>query len=123
MAESPKCAMAAAARCIALIVAAGHGVRAGEGPPKQYRRIAGSPVLRRTALAFASHPDVSAVQAVISPEHRALYDEATDGLGLRPPVTGGETRQASVLHGLESIADDRPQFVLIHDAARPLVSA
>lgn len=108
---------------IALIVAAGHGVRAGEGLPKQYRRIGGIPVLRRTMDAFAKHPAIDAVQVVISPEHRQLYDDASAGLSLRPPVEGGDTRQASVLRGLEALAVDKPRRVLIHDAARPFVGA
>lgn len=115
--------MATPINCIALIVAAGHGVRAGEGPPKQYRRIAGVPVLRRTVAAFVNHPAVDAAQVVINAEHRPLYDDATHGITLRSPVDGGDTRQASVLLGLESLSDDRPKLVLIHDAARPLVSA
>ena len=109
--------------CIALIVAAGHGVRAGEGPPKQYRRIAGIPVLRRTIQAFANHPSVDAIQVVITADHRSLYDDTTSGLAIRPPVEGGDTRQASVLRGLESLAADDPRHVLIHDAARPLIAA
>ncbi|MEQ1864365.1 MAG: bifunctional 2-C-methyl-D-erythritol 4-phosphate cytidylyltransferase/2-C-methyl-D-erythritol 2,4-cyclodiphosphate synthase [Micropepsaceae bacterium] len=110
-------------KCIVLIVAAGHGVRAGQGAPKQYRNLAGRGVLRRTIDAFAAHPAVSAVQVVISPEHRSFYDAATRGLSLRPPVNGGETRQQSVLAGLESLNGVPPHIVLIHDAARALVDA
>ena len=115
--------MATPANCIALIVAAGHGARAGEGLPKQYRRIGGVPILRRSVAAFANHPAVDAVQVVISPEHRPLYDDATRGIALRAPTDGGDTRQASVLRGLEALADDPPKLVLIHDAARPLIGA
>jgi 2-C-methyl-D-erythritol 4-phosphate cytidylyltransferase/2-C-methyl-D-erythritol 2,4-cyclodiphosphate synthase len=109
--------------CAALIVAAGRGVRAGEGRPKQYRDLAGRPVLRRSAEAFAGHPAVGRVQIVISPEHRQLYDAAMQGLDLPAPVDGGETRQESVRLGLETLASVRPSLVLIHDAARPMVSA
>lgn len=108
-------------KCVALIVAAGHGVRAGEGLPKQYRAVAGVPVLRRSIAAFAQHPAIDHVQVVISPEHRTLYDAVTDGLSLPPPIGGGDTRQASVRAGLEGLANQRPHLVLIHDAARPLV--
>lgn len=109
--------------CAALIVAAGHGVRAGEGLPKQYRDLAGRPVLRRSAEAFAGHPAIGRVQVVIGPEHRQLYDAAMQGLDLPAPVDGGETRQESVRLGLETLASARPSLVLIHDAARPMVSA
>lgn len=109
--------------CAALIVAAGHGVRAGEGLPKQYRDLGGRPVLRRSAEAFAGHPAIGRVQVVIGPEHRQLYDAAMQGLDLPAPVDGGETRQESVRLGLETLASARPSLVLIHDAARPMVSA
>lgn len=107
--------------CAALIVAAGHGVRAGEGLPKQYRPIAGVPALRRSIAAFADHPGVDLVQVVISPEHRPFYDACVAGLDLPAPIHGGDTRQESVRRGLEGLAEVRPRLVLIHDAARPLV--
>jgi len=107
----------------ALIVAAGHGVRAGEGLPKQYRPLAGVPVLRRSIEAFAKHPAINQVHVVISPEHRDLYDQASRGHPLPSPIIGGASRQESVRRGLERLADAPPSFVLIHDAARPLVAA
>ena len=110
-------------KCTALIVAAGHGVRAGEGLPKQYRQVAGVPVLRRTIEAFLSHPKIEAVQVVISPEHRDLYNQTVSGLSLPAPVVGGSTRQSSVRLGLEHLAGNPPTFVLIHDAARPLIDS
>jgi 2-C-methyl-D-erythritol 4-phosphate cytidylyltransferase/2-C-methyl-D-erythritol 2,4-cyclodiphosphate synthase len=111
------------AACVALIVGAGQGVRLGGAVPKQYQRLAGEPVLRRTVRAFLDHPRVGAVRPVINPEHRALFDEATFGLAVLEPVAGGATRQESVRLGLESLADARPDRVLIHDAARPFVDA
>lgn len=115
--------MASRPQSAALIVAAGHGVRAGEGLPKQYRPVAGIPVLRRSILAFLTHPAIDRVQVVISPEHRELYDDVTRGLDLPPPAAGGSTRQESVLLGLETLAATAPSNVLIHDSARPLVNA
>lgn len=106
----------------ALIVAAGRGQRFGPGAPKQYAPLAGQPILRRAAAAFAGHPRVDRVQVVIHADDRARYDAAVAGLDLLPPVTGGATRQASVLAGLAALAADPPGRVLIHDAARPLVS-
>jgi 2-C-methyl-D-erythritol 4-phosphate cytidylyltransferase/2-C-methyl-D-erythritol 2,4-cyclodiphosphate synthase len=106
----------------ALIVAAGHGVRAGEGLPKQYRSLAGIPVLRRSIQAFLSHPTIDTVQVVISEEHRALYDQASEGLALPCPIVGGGTRQESVWRGLEGMTGKPPSLVLIHDAARPLIA-
>lgn len=111
------------ARVAAVIVAGGRGVRAGGGLPKQYRRLAGQPVLRRTVAAFADHGRVASVQVVIHPDDRALYEQAVAGLDVRTPVFGGDARQASVLAGLEALADAAPTVVLIHDAARAFVSA
>lgn len=107
----------------ALIVAAGKGERVGGSVPKQYRLLGGIPVLRRAVLAFCRHPRIDTVRVMIAEEHRALYDAAVAGLEIGLPVIGGAERQASVLNGLESLAGDGPDRVLIHDAARPLVPA
>jgi 2-C-methyl-D-erythritol 4-phosphate cytidylyltransferase/2-C-methyl-D-erythritol 2,4-cyclodiphosphate synthase len=105
--------------CLAvLIVAAGKGERAGTSLPKQYESLAGKPMLRRTVEAFAGHP----VRIVIGAGQEALAAKALAGLDLPAPVSGGATRQESVRLGLEALASDAPDFVLIHDAARPLVS-
>ena len=108
----------------AIVVAGGRGERAGGDMPKQYRDIAGEPMLRPTLVAFLGHPDVALVQPVIHPADEKLYRSAIAGLDkLPPPVAGGATRQASVRAGLEALAAREPAIVLIHDAARPFVSA
>jgi 2-C-methyl-D-erythritol 4-phosphate cytidylyltransferase/2-C-methyl-D-erythritol 2,4-cyclodiphosphate synthase len=108
---------------VALIVAAGRGERAPGAIPKQYRTLAGKPVLRWPIEAFLSHPKVDAVQAVIHRDDRDLYQAATAGLVLNAPVLGGTTRAESVRRGLEALDGSPPRHVLIHDGARPLVSA
>src|SRR3546814_10313457 len=95
----------------ALVLAGGRGTRAGAGLPKQYRLLAGQPVLRRTLTLFANHPRVDAVRAVIHPEDAALYAEAAAGLDLLEPVVGGTTRQESSLKGLESFATTPPEKI------------
>jgi 2-C-methyl-D-erythritol 4-phosphate cytidylyltransferase/2-C-methyl-D-erythritol 2,4-cyclodiphosphate synthase len=110
-------------RCVALVVAAGQGIRAGGEIPKQYWPLGGRPVLRHSLELLARHPAIDAVRVVIAEGHGAFYEHAARGLALLPPVTGGATRQASVKAGLESLAADPPDFVLIHDAARPFLSA
>ena len=107
----------------ALIVAAGRGQRFGGALPKQYATLAGVPLLRHTLCAFAAHPAVATVRAVIHPDDRPLYEAAAAGLDLAEPVAGGASRQDSVLRGLESLAGDPPARVLVHDGARPFVSA
>lgn len=107
----------------ALIVAGGSGSRAGDGPPKQYRVLAGRPMLRRAVEVFRRHSGIPLVQVVIGAEHFEVYAAAAKGLDLMAPVSGGNSRQESVRLGLEALASQRPEHVLIHDAARPLVSA
>ncbi|WAC26205.1 bifunctional 2-C-methyl-D-erythritol 4-phosphate cytidylyltransferase/2-C-methyl-D-erythritol 2,4-cyclodiphosphate synthase [Ancylobacter sp. SL191] len=107
-----------------IVVAAGRGQRAGTGIPKQFRRVGGTTVLRRTLQGFLGEPGIRQVLPVINPEHAALCAESTEGLcGILTPVFGGATRQASVRAGLEALADDPPDLVLIHDAARPFLTA
>ncbi len=108
---------------VALIVAAGRGTRFGQGMPKQYRLLAGLPLLRRTLSVFLGHPRVHRVQVVIHPDDRDCYDAAVAGLALPPPLAGGATRQDSVCRGLEGLSATSPAYVLIHDAARPAVDA
>ena len=106
----------------AVIVAAGRGLRAGGNLPKQYRELAGEPVIRSSLSLFAWHGQIGAVQAVIHPDDRSSYDAAVKGLRLLAPVSGGASRQASVRAGLEALATRAPDVVLIHDAARPFCS-
>ncbi len=72
---------------------------------------------------FCRHPQVFAVQPVLNPDDTAMFNEAVSTLSHQSPASGGATRQASVHAGLEALAGERPDIVLIHDAARPFVSA
>jgi 2-C-methyl-D-erythritol 4-phosphate cytidylyltransferase/2-C-methyl-D-erythritol 2,4-cyclodiphosphate synthase len=111
------------ARCVALVVAAGRGSRFGGDLPKQWQSLGGQPILRHSLGAFAAHPDIAEVRAVIHPDDRDRYEAAAEGLRLNPPIHGGATRQESVRLGLEALAGDPPDWVLIHDGARPFVDA
>ena len=112
---------------IAVIVAAGRGSRAGAGGPKQYRLLVGQAVIARTVEAFLGHPDIDGVRVIIHRDDREEYDAAMGALlkhrKLLDPVTGGAERQDSVRLGLESISENHPSRVLIHDAARPFIDA
>lgn len=109
-------------RIVALVVAAGSGVRSGRAGPKQYQVLAGKTVLGH-ALDRLRHPHIDAIQVVVGPEQDELYRAATEGHALLPPVIGGPTRQQSVRNGLEALAGQGFEAVLIHDAARPFVPA
>ena len=110
-------------RTAAILVAAGRGLRAGAGGPKQYRSVGGQTVIFRAMEPFCRHPQIFAVQPVLNPDDTAVFNEAVSALRYRPPTKGGATRQASVHAGLEALASQKPDVVLIHDAARPFVSA
>src|SRR5512144_2271737 len=110
-------------RTAAILVAAGRGLRAGAGGPKQYREIGGQTVIFRAMEPFCRHPQVFAVQPVLNPDDADMFNEAVRALAHEPPANGGATRQASVHAGLEALASQKPDVVLIHDAARPFVSA
>jgi 2-C-methyl-D-erythritol 4-phosphate cytidylyltransferase / 2-C-methyl-D-erythritol 2,4-cyclodiphosphate synthase len=110
-------------RTAAILVAAGRGLRAGAGGPKQYRTVGGQTVIYRAMQAFCDHPQVFAVQPVVNPDDSAMFNEAVRGLRHEPAASGGATRQASVHAGLEALAAQKPDIVLIHDAARPFVTS
>ncbi len=103
----------------AIILAAGRGSRAGEGRPKQWQPLLGATVLARAIAAFRQ-PGVDRLVAVLHPGDRAEA-EALPADVMR--VDGGPTRTASVRNALEALADGDTARVLIHDGARPLVSA
>lgn len=112
-------------KTVALIIAAGRGTRAGGVLPKQYAMVGGVPVLAQTLRAFVGCPDVDLVTVVIGEDDRALYDRAVayGHRKLMPPATGGDTRQRSVLNGLQAVTKYAPDRVLIHDGVRPFVTA
>ncbi|MBB4050546.1 2-C-methyl-D-erythritol 4-phosphate cytidylyltransferase/2-C-methyl-D-erythritol 2,4-cyclodiphosphate synthase [Devosia subaequoris] len=109
-----------------IIVAAGKGERAGttgNPDPKQYRLLAGEPVLSRTIKAFLTSDAITQIVAVIHPDHASRYGQLfLDDDRLLPPVYGASTRQGSVLAGLKALAPLHPDLVLIQDAARPFVT-
>jgi 2-C-methyl-D-erythritol 4-phosphate cytidylyltransferase / 2-C-methyl-D-erythritol 2,4-cyclodiphosphate synthase len=112
----------------ALLMAAGRGARFGTDTPKQYLPLLGRPVLRHAAEGLLRDGLVDRLLPVCAPGEEARVAALLDGLpGALPPVTGGETRQASVRAGLEALAAAgagvSPDAVLVHDAARPVVPA
>jgi len=110
-------------KCAVIVVAAGRGHRLEKTTPKQYLPLNGRPVLTHCLATFCAHPAISAVRVVIHPDDEGLYAAAAKGLPVLPPVYGGAERQDSVRIGLESLKDENPDVVLIHDAARPFIDA
>ncbi|MCP8889561.1 bifunctional 2-C-methyl-D-erythritol 4-phosphate cytidylyltransferase/2-C-methyl-D-erythritol 2,4-cyclodiphosphate synthase [Sphingomonas faeni] len=111
--------MTQAHRIVAIIVAAGTGVRAGGSVPKQFALIAGRSMIAYSYDAFSAHPAIAETIVIIGEGQQALAAESL-GSGVRT-VIGGATRRESVANGLAAIGD--ATHVLIHDAARPFLSA
>jgi len=106
----------------ALVLAAGRGLRAGGGVPKQYRPLAGRPLLAHSTGALLRHPAVGRVTVMVPEGEEAQAQAALGPLASEVAfASGGPTRQDSARRGLEQLADRPPELVLVHDAARPLV--
>ena len=113
---------------VALIPAAGQGTRLGGALPKQYQLLGGRPLVGYAVEAFARVAAVTSIYVVVAPGDAQfasvpLSDQARRALCVLP--VGGPTRHASVLNGLDAIAPalGERDWVLVHDAARPGLSA
>ncbi|MBV9881928.1 MAG: bifunctional 2-C-methyl-D-erythritol 4-phosphate cytidylyltransferase/2-C-methyl-D-erythritol 2,4-cyclodiphosphate synthase [Sphingomonadaceae bacterium] len=105
-------------KTVALVVAAGSGSRAGGETPKQYRPIAGKPVIRWAVEALLSHERVDDVRVVIGKGQERMAAKALDALDVGSFIVGREHRALSVINGLEALPSTT-EHVLVHDAARP----
>lgn len=107
-----------------IIVAAGTGSRTGSAELKQFRWVAGKPMLLHSVQAFHDRPDVAMVVCVLPRSHAAdpppwLFQCDIDRLLI---AVGGAERGDSVYAGLGDVPDECA-VVVVHDAARPLVDA
>lgn len=107
----------------ALVPAAGTGSRMGEGVPKQYRMIAGKPMISHALEALCSHPDICRVYVVLS--EGDPYWKKIDCSALSEKLValycGGSTRGQSVSNGLANMEAGDEDWVMVHDAARPCI--
>jgi 2-C-methyl-D-erythritol 4-phosphate cytidylyltransferase len=109
-----------------IIPAAGSGSRMGAETPKQYLSLAGKPVLHHSLALFCQHPQITHVYLALSSD-----DHGWDGFGAEfvqhPKLTvlrtGGESRAQTVLNTLQHICLQPNDWVLVHDAARPGLTA
>jgi 2-C-methyl-D-erythritol 4-phosphate cytidylyltransferase len=107
---------------VAVVPAAGAGVRLGGARPKQFLEIGGESILGRTLRRLATAPSVDALVVAASAAEIALVSDMVDGLELPGCVVeGGEERFHSVLRGLEAVPDCA-EVVLVHDGVRPFVT-
>lgn len=110
----------------AIIVAAGSSIRMGteSGVTKQHIELCGIPVVVRSLMAFQQCELIGEIVVVARADELYLYDEYKLKYGLdklRAVVPGGDTRQASVICGIEAISP-KSRFVAIHDGARCLIT-
>lgn len=109
--------------CWALIPCAGTGTRSGATGPKQYQPVAGRPMVHHTLAAFAAVPRIARTLVVVSPGDRFLQPAASDAWVVAD--AGGDTRAATVANGLvvlRSLGAAEDDWVLVHDAARCLIT-
>lgn len=109
-----------------IIPAAGSGSRMGSEVPKQYLPLLGRPLIQHTLAVFVACPRISSITLVLSADD-AFWDAADSALSDKIQVQrcGGATRAATVLNGLQAMQDqiNPDDWVLVHDAARPGLSA
>jgi 2-C-methyl-D-erythritol 4-phosphate cytidylyltransferase len=114
-------------RYFALVPAAGSGSRFGNGTPKQYLTLGGKPLLYHALRELAAHRFIDQVFVVLAPDDAQFSSVASETLGgkIRPLFCGGQTRAASVHNGLLAVRDAvaNDDWMLVHDAARPCLSA
>jgi 2-C-methyl-D-erythritol 4-phosphate cytidylyltransferase len=109
-------------RCYALVPCAGTGSRAGGHGPKQYERIAGHPLVWHTLAAFAAVKRIARILVVVAPGDGFFERNPTSALVV---ACGGATRAASVRNGLYElgrVGATEQDWVLVHDAARCLIT-
>lgn len=111
----------------AIIVAGGEGTRLGGALPKQFREVAGKPLLWWSMKAFHDEDIATRIILVLHPDFIGMWKNMFCNLSKeeRIPheiVPGGSSRTESVRHGLRLVSDSPDSFVAVHDAARPLAT-
>lgn len=107
-----------------IIPAAGIGTRMENVLPKQYLPLAGKPIISHIIQTFFNNPRIASIHLALSPE-----DEFWRSLTLNPEsrlhihYTGGDSRAETVLNTLKALSVDDSDWILVHDAARPGLSA
>lgn len=107
-----------------IIAAGGSGKRLGGKIPKQFIPLGGVPILRRSVEVFCTVGSVDEIVVVSAKEYMARVERLLGRIGcprILTIVQGGKERQDSVWNGLNAFVAS-PELVLVHDAARPLVS-
>ena len=110
---------------VAIIAAAGQGQRMASDKPKQFLKLAGTPIIFHTLKAFEECAAIDEIIVVLRAEDTANFLSLAQKQNLRKVarvVPGGSTRAESVLRGLQAVREATAGIVAVHDAARPFVT-
>lgn len=107
----------------AVVPAAGGGTRLGAPVPKQYLDLGGDSMLHRTIDALLAEPRLAGVVVVVSPDDLRRPPPGRFDARVRFAAVGGATRADSVAAGIDQLDAGAEDWVLVHDAARPGLSA
>ncbi|HEY4978366.1 MAG TPA: 2-C-methyl-D-erythritol 4-phosphate cytidylyltransferase [Candidatus Acidoferrum sp.] len=111
-------------KIVAILPAAGLGTRMGAGAPKQFLELDGVPILILTLRRIASCPLITSIIVATRADEIPRLQSLIQKENFAQPfhvVKGGDTRQDSVAHALQTVPADT-DFVLVHDAVRPFVT-
>lgn len=112
---------------IAMLIAGGTGQRMGQEIPKQFLNVHDKPVIIYTLEAFQQHPEIDAIAVVCLADWMhvlEVYARQFNITKLKHIIPGGDCGQASIRNGVFELEKHygREDFVLVHDAIRPMVS-
>ena len=116
---------------IAVILAGGTGSRMGSSVPKQFMPLAGRTVIEYSIETFCNHPAIDEVAVVVHPDWRGRMEEIVERLKVKGErlkvsriIDGGSERYMSSLNAIMAYIDEPDDTnLMLHDAARPFVSA
>lgn len=112
-------------KIVAIVPAAGRGIRMNHSLPKQYLPLGGKPIIARTFMALEKFPLIDEILPVVRNEEkeycRREIIEKYNLTKVHRLIEGGEKRQNSVYNALEEIEADT-DLVVIHDSVRPFVT-
>ncbi|MFA5173563.1 MAG: 2-C-methyl-D-erythritol 4-phosphate cytidylyltransferase [Candidatus Pacearchaeota archaeon] len=109
----------------AIILAGGIGKRMNSHTPKQFLEISGKPIILYSLEEFEKNKNINGIIIVINKDLKENLENILKKFKiskLKKIVLGGETRQESAFNGLQALKDVNPDYVLIHDSARPFLS-
>lgn len=112
---------------VGLVLTAGNGERFQDPLPKQYFNLNKKPLFMHSVEILSNHKGIDTVRIVINKNHIDLFKKIISNFDIKDEIKnqyilGGNSRQESSLNGLIGISELKPDLVIIHDAARPLLT-